>query len=86
MTPRMLAVAQCRRQNAFRVVSRHRPIGDPASRRLHLDERLQPIHPARTVADDLDSNLAALCRGGQSLCHLVGADRDSARITRNEDS
>ena len=60
-----------------------RAIGDPAVAGHDLDHRLEPVHPARAVADDLDLELALDRRGGDRGCDLVGADGDRRGIARN---
>ena len=40
-------------KSAVDVAGLHRPVGDPAGLRLDFDHRLQPVEPARAVANDL---------------------------------
>ena len=63
---------------AGHVVGRHVGVADPAGVGLDLDQRLEPEHAARPVADDLG---AGRLEGGG---HLVGADRDRGGVAGDE--
>ena len=53
--------------------------------RLDLDQRLQPDHPARAVADDLDRDAGGLGGGADRLGHGVGAERAGGGVAGDED-
>src|SRR5581483_10821012 len=64
----------------------NRSIADAALRTFHLDQRLEPIKPARARAYDLDiepAPLEGLAKGGRDL---LGAHTQRTRIARDEDT
>ena len=65
---------------------RHGAIGDPPLRRFDLDQRLQPEHAARAVADDLDGDPATLRLLHDGSRDTLGADRKRGGIDRNKDA
>src|SRR5665811_97605 len=69
-----LPVQETRGEQARDVVRRHRAVADPTLPGHHLDQWLEPHHPARTVADHLDGRAQVSCL--QLDCHrdLVRAD------------
>ena len=72
-------------EEAWNVGRFHRAVGDAAVGRLDLDQRLQPQHAARAVADDLDLGVALLGLGGDRLGDVIGAHRKGGCIARYED-
>ena len=81
----LAAVEEIRLEQARHVGRLHRAVGDAALRRLHFDQRLQPQHAARAVADDLDLAVALLGFGSDRLGDGIGAHRQRGGIAGNED-
>src|SRR5262249_46643769 len=53
---------------------------------LDLDQRLEPQHAARAVADDLDRHPGRGGRTGDRCRHCVSSDGHGSGIPRNEDT
>ena len=82
---RVRPAGERRREHGGDVARRHRAIGDAPRRRLDLDQRLQPVEPARAVAHDLDVGTAG-DRGGEGRSDLVRTDGERAGVARNVDA
>ena len=65
--------------------ARNRPVGDAAARGFHFDQRLQPEHAARTVANQRDIEPARRGFARDGARHTLGADRESGGVARNVD-
>src|SRR5690606_33507799 len=63
-----------------------RPVREPAPVHLDLDERLEPIEPARAVADDLDIGAAPRRLFADRRRYSICTDRACGRIGWDEDS
>jgi hypothetical protein len=77
------AVEQPGREQARHVARRHRPVSDPPRRGLDLDERFQPSHPARAVANDLDRAPEPRRAVLQGCRDLIRATRDRKGVARH---
>ena len=60
-----------------------RAVGDAARCRLDLDQRLQPVHTARTIAHDDDVELAGIGFGRERPGDAVGAKGEGCGIAGN---
>ena len=78
------AVARHRIEQGGDVRRGHGAVRDAAFHRRHLDHRLQPIKPARSVPDDLDREAALVRSLLERSNDIVGADGNRAGIARNE--
>jgi hypothetical protein len=81
----LLAFQEAALEEARNVGGLHRAVGDAAGRRFNLDQRFEPKHAARAVADDLDLGVALLGFGGNGLGDGIGAHRQSGSIARDID-
>ncbi|MNN44994.1 hypothetical protein D3C81_1593070 [compost metagenome] len=62
-----------------------RSVGHAPRFGLHLDQRLQPEHAARAVADDAHRLAAAGGFAFDRAGHFIGAQRQRGRIARHEE-
>jgi len=78
------AIARHRIEQRGDVGRAHRPVRNAALYRRHLDHRLQPVKPARSVPDDLDRESVLVRRLLKGCNHIIGADGDRAGIAGDE--
>src|SRR5262249_43270713 len=82
----MRAVAAHRVENAGHITWRHRAVRNAAPGSLDLDHRLQPVEAPRAGSDNLQRDVASAGRIHRGNGNFISADRDCARIARNEDA
>src|SRR5262249_36842636 len=61
-----------------------RAVGDAARAGLALDNRPEPVQPARAGADDFDPLLAQRRFGRDGARNVLGADRERTGVARHE--
>jgi hypothetical protein len=81
----LLAFEEIGLEEARHILRLHGAISDAALRRLDLDHGLEPQHPARAVAYDLDLGIALFGFGGDRLGDGIGAHRQGGGIAGNVD-
>ena len=67
-------------EKAGNVARLDRAIGDAPLRRLGFDHGLEPEHPARSVADDIERDAASLSRFLHSHGHFIRAKREGGGV------
>ena len=80
----MLAIGGHRVEQRGHILRRHRAVSHAAFHGRHLDHRLQPHQPARSVPDDLDRYVALCGSLLQRSRNFIGADGDGGSIAGNE--
>ncbi len=80
----LLAFEEVRLEQARYVFRLYGTVSDPALRCLDLDQRFEPQHAARAVADDLDLGIALLGFRSDRLGDGISAHRQRSGIAGNE--